>query len=44
MKRLVESFVNGEPVDFAEMLSVGLIERNGEGYSLTLKGRLLCFH
>jgi hypothetical protein len=38
MKQLVDYFVDGADVDFNQMLSMGLIQRNGEGYSLTQYG------
>jgi hypothetical protein len=39
MKQLVDYFVDGADVDFNQMLSMGLIKRNGEGYSLTDYGK-----
>ena len=43
MKELVDYFVDGTEVDFSEMLSLGLIEKNGDGYSLTQYGKsFLC--
>lgn len=43
MKKLVEYFIDGTEVNFDEMLSLGLIQANGNGYSLTNYGRsFLC--
>jgi hypothetical protein len=43
MKQLVDYFVDGTEVDFSQMLALGLIQRNGDGYSLTQYGKLfLC--
>jgi len=39
MKQLVEYFVDGTEVNFNQMLSLGLIQKNGIGYSLTQYGR-----
>lgn len=39
MKLLVEFFVDGAEVDFTEMLSLGLVEKNDGGYSLTEYGK-----
>ena len=43
MKQLVQYFVDGTEVNFVELLSLNLIEKNGNGYSLTNYGKsFLC--
>jgi hypothetical protein len=39
VKELVDYFVDGTKVDFSQMLSIGLIQKNGDGYSLTDYGK-----
>jgi hypothetical protein len=39
MKQLVDYFVDGTEVDFAELLMLGLIQPDGDGYSLTIYGK-----
>ena len=42
MRQLIENFIDGAEVDFTEMLSLGLIKQDGEGYSLTVLGKSFC--
>jgi hypothetical protein len=39
MKELVDYFVDGTEVDFEQLLMLGLIETNDDGYSLTIYGK-----
>jgi len=38
-KSLVRNFVEGGQVDFTDMVNLGLLQKNGEAYSLTYLGR-----
>jgi hypothetical protein len=38
MQDMVIDFVQGGPVDYKKMLSLGLIERHGDGYVLSSLG------
>ncbi len=39
MKQLVKYFVDGTKVNFAQLLMLGLIQPDGDGYSLTIYGK-----
>lgn len=39
MKLLVQCFVDGTEVNFDELFSLGLIQKDADGYSLTAYGK-----